>query len=200
MAGDESRGRCPRCGPGRDALTELRRYRALNEGYRNARRPLCPSTWPIWPGGQERRGRGERSGGSNPAWRKSRYGARRAEEAGSAPPGVTGTKPQSNLWRPWDSASFASNGACQPCRAKTLKRSDHGDAHLHHVRATLRGQRLPLRGSHEPLALGLDAGMAQCEGAHPRQERLPLHRRREAGLALRGDEPGRDSPQRRQRL
>ena len=31
---------------------------------------------------------------------------------------------------------------------------------------------LALRGSLQPLALGLDAGMAQDEGAHPRQGRL----------------------------
>ena len=48
------------------------------------------------------------------------------------------------------------------------------------MRAHLRGQRLALCRPPEPLALGLDAGVAKDEGTHPRPRRIPLHRSRSA--------------------
>ena len=54
------------------------------------------------------------------------------------------------------------------------------------MRGSLRGSGEPLPGTSEPLALGLDAGMAKDEGAHPRQGRLPLHRSRAAGERCEG--------------
>ena len=48
---------------------------------------------------------------------------------------------------------------------------------VHQVREDHPGQHgLTLCGSPQPLALGIDAGVAQYEGTDPRARRLPLHR------------------------
>ena len=54
------------------------------------------------------------------------------------------------------------------------------------MRGSLRGSGEPLPGTSEPLAIGLDAGMAKDEGAHPRPGRLSLHGSRPAGRRCEG--------------